>query len=72
MLRREPAGMVVLAGDTEPIELICHLPIVCEDKDIPYCYVPSHKVGKRFTHFKVMCFTELASAFNFEVEALLT
>lgn len=20
---------------------MCHLPIVCEDKDIPYCYTPS-------------------------------
>lgn len=20
---------------------MCHLPVVCEDKDIPYCYTPS-------------------------------
>lgn len=26
-----------------PIEIMCHLPAVCEDKDVSYCYVPSKK-----------------------------
>ncbi|XP_028840212.1 H/ACA ribonucleoprotein complex subunit 2-like protein [Denticeps clupeoides] len=34
-------GIVVLAGDTLPIEVYCHLPVVCEDKNLPYAYVPS-------------------------------
>ncbi|KOX80131.1 H/ACA ribonucleoprotein complex subunit 2-like protein [Melipona quadrifasciata] len=33
--------LVVFAGDVFPIEIMCHLPIVCEDKDIPYCFTPS-------------------------------
>uniref|UniRef100_A0A3Q3X9A4 H/ACA ribonucleoprotein complex subunit 2 n=1 Tax=Mola mola TaxID=94237 RepID=A0A3Q3X9A4_MOLML len=34
-------GIVVLAGDTMPIDVYCHLPIMCEDKNLPYAYIPS-------------------------------
>ena len=33
-------GLVVFAGDVTPIEIMCHLPAVCESKNIPYIYVP--------------------------------
>lgn len=33
-------GLVVFAGDVTPVEIMCHLPAVCEEKDIPYIYVP--------------------------------
>ena len=33
-------GLVVFAGDVTPIEVMCHLPAVCEEKNIPYVYVP--------------------------------
>ncbi|KAF9407212.1 hypothetical protein HW555_012682 [Spodoptera exigua] len=35
--------LVFFAGDISPIEIMCHLPAVCEEKDIPYCYTPSRK-----------------------------
>ncbi|XP_061817602.1 H/ACA ribonucleoprotein complex subunit 2-like protein [Nerophis lumbriciformis] len=34
-------GIVLLAGDTLPIDVYCHLPVMCEDRDIPYAYIPS-------------------------------
>lgn len=34
-------GIVVLAGDTLPIDVYCHLPVMCEDKSLPYAYIPS-------------------------------
>ncbi|XP_077328494.1 LOW QUALITY PROTEIN: H/ACA ribonucleoprotein complex subunit 2 [Lithobates pipiens] len=34
-------GIVVLAGDTLPIEVYCHVPVMCEDRGIPYAYIPS-------------------------------
>ncbi|KAM8973171.1 H/ACA ribonucleoprotein complex subunit 2 [Pelodytes ibericus] len=34
-------GIVVLAGDTLPVEVYCHIPVMCEDLSIPYAYVPS-------------------------------
>lgn len=33
--------MVVLAGDVSPIDVISHIPVLCEDSSIPYCYVNS-------------------------------
>lgn len=34
-------GIVVLAGDTLPIDVYCHLPVMCEDRSLPYAYIPS-------------------------------
>lgn len=34
-------GIVVFAGDTLPIDVYCHLPVMCEDRSMPYAYVPS-------------------------------
>ncbi|XP_028277716.1 H/ACA ribonucleoprotein complex subunit 2-like protein [Parambassis ranga] len=34
-------GIVVLAGDTLPIDVYSHLPVMCEDRSLPYAYIPS-------------------------------
>lgn len=34
-------GICVLAGDISPIDVITHIPIVCEEAKVPYVYVPS-------------------------------
>lgn len=37
---------MLFAGDVSPIEIMCHLPAVCEEKGVPYAYVPSrHELG---------------------------
>lgn len=38
--------IVVLAGDTLPIDVYCHLPVMCEDRNLPYAYIPSKVVSK--------------------------
>ena len=40
-LRKGLKGMVVIAGDVYPIDIIAHLPILCEENSVEYCYVPS-------------------------------
>ena len=32
---------IVLAADTEPLEILLHLPLLAEDKNVPYVFVPS-------------------------------
>jgi H/ACA ribonucleoprotein complex subunit 2 len=39
----------VLAGDISPIDVITHIPIVCEDNKVPYIYVPSKEVRRAGT-----------------------
>ena len=40
-LNRGIAEMVLIAGDADPIEIVMHLPLLCEDKNVPYIFVPS-------------------------------
>jgi large subunit ribosomal protein L7Ae len=35
------AKLVVMAEDVSPEEILAHMPILCEEKNIPYTYVPS-------------------------------
>lgn len=38
-LRKDEKGVVVLAGDVFPVEVICHIPVLCEEANVPYCFV---------------------------------
>ncbi|KAI2473188.1 L30e-like protein [Annulohypoxylon bovei var. microspora] len=49
-LRKSPAGgpsntsfpgVVVLAGDISPMDVISHIPVLCEDVNVPYIFVTS-------------------------------
>lgn len=37
--------IVVLAGDTLPIDVYCHVPVMCEDRNLPYAFIPSKMVS---------------------------
>ncbi|KAI4235879.1 MAG: hypothetical protein L6R40_006343 [Gallowayella cf. fulva] len=36
-----PSSIVILAADISPMDVISHLPVLCEDHGIPYVFVPS-------------------------------
>ena len=40
-LNRGISEFVVLAADAEPLEILLHLPLLCEDKNVPYVFVPT-------------------------------
>ncbi|KOS22664.1 13 kDa ribonucleoprotein-associated protein [Escovopsis weberi] len=40
-VNRGTCEIAVLAADTEPLAIILHIPLICEDKGVPYVYVPS-------------------------------
>ncbi|BFZ61615.1 snoRNA-binding protein [Saitoella coloradoensis] len=40
-LRKQQKGLVIIAGDISPIDVISHIPVLCEDADVPYVFVPS-------------------------------
>ena len=40
-VRKGSKGIVIIAADISPIDVLSHLPILCEDKGIPYMYVKS-------------------------------
>ena len=40
-VERGQAKLVVMAEDVTPEEILAHMPVLCEEKNIPYTYVPS-------------------------------
>ncbi len=40
-LNRGTADLIILAADAEPLAILLHLPLLCEDKNVPYVFVPS-------------------------------
>jgi large subunit ribosomal protein L7Ae len=45
-IERGIAKLVVIAEDVEPPEVVAHLPILCQERKIPYTFVPTkQKLG---------------------------
>ncbi len=40
-IERGVAKLVLIAEDVEPPQVVAHLPILCEERKIPYLFVPS-------------------------------
>jgi H/ACA ribonucleoprotein complex subunit 2 len=36
-----PPAIVIIAADISPMDVISHLPVLCEDHNIPYIYIKS-------------------------------
>ncbi|MFW9824826.1 MAG: ribosomal L7Ae/L30e/S12e/Gadd45 family protein [Candidatus Thorarchaeota archaeon] len=46
-IERVQAKMVIMAEDVSPPEILFHIPLLCEEKGIPYSYLTSKKeLGK--------------------------
>ncbi|HHT75558.1 MAG TPA: 50S ribosomal protein L7Ae [Methanomassiliicoccaceae archaeon] len=50
LVERSEAALVIMAEDVQPPEILAHLPLLCEERNILYAYVPSkaelgHAVG---------------------------
>ncbi|HKZ90279.1 MAG TPA: 50S ribosomal protein L7Ae [Thermoplasmata archaeon] len=41
LVERGDAQFVVMAEDVQPEEILAHMPLLCEEKGVPYGYVPS-------------------------------
>ncbi len=40
-LRKKEKGVMIIAGNVTPIDVISHIPVLCEEQSIPYVYVPA-------------------------------
>jgi len=40
-IRKKEKGLIVLAGDVSPLDVYSHLPVMCEEFKLPYCFVPA-------------------------------
>lgn len=56
-LNRGISELIIMAADAEPIEILLHLPLLCEDKNVPYVFVPRY--------------VRLSSLFNLELNIVV-
>lgn len=40
-LNRGISEFIVMTADAEPLEILLHLPLLCEDKNVPYVFIRS-------------------------------
>ena len=41
VVERGNAAIVIMASDVEPPEILAHMPALCDERNVPYVYVPS-------------------------------
>lgn len=47
VVERGAAAMVIMAADVEPPEILAHIPALCDERNVPFVYVPSKaELGK--------------------------
>lgn len=52
LIENKEAKLVVIAHDTDPIELVLHLPTLCRKMDVPYCFAKNKARLGTFVHQK--------------------
>lgn len=65
-IRKGETGITIFAGDVYPLDIMCHLPAVCEEKDIMYCYTPSRQdlgIAMGVKRGMYICFIEYSTTF---------
>ena len=43
-LNRGISDLIIIAADAKPLEIVLHLPLLCEDKNVPYVFVDTQKL----------------------------
>jgi large subunit ribosomal protein L7Ae len=52
LIEQNKAKLVVIAHDVDPVETVVHLPALCRQKDVPFCFVRGKAVLGKFCHMK--------------------
>jgi large subunit ribosomal protein L7Ae len=54
-VERSIAKLVVIAEDVDPPEVIAHLPLLCDERKIPYVFIPTKEVLGKAIGIDVPC-----------------
>lgn len=57
MINKDQIECVIMAANADPLELLAHIPTICEERSIPYCFVEDSGVLGRACGIKrpVIC-----------------
>lgn len=45
-VERGVAKLVLIGNDVNPPEIVMHIPMICDEKKIPYLFVPKAEIGE--------------------------
>ncbi|RLI88118.1 MAG: 50S ribosomal protein L7ae [Archaeoglobales archaeon] len=54
-VERGMAKLVYIAMDVDPPEIVAHLPLLCEEKNVPYVYIKSKSILGQAVGIEVDC-----------------
>lgn len=54
-VERQKAKLVVLAGDVDPPQVVFHLPLICDEKNVPYTFVSTKEDLGKAAELSVGC-----------------
>jgi large subunit ribosomal protein L7Ae len=52
LIEQNKAKLVVIAHDVDPVETVVHLPALCRQKEVPFCFVRGKAALGKFCHMK--------------------
>jgi large subunit ribosomal protein L7Ae len=52
LVEQNKAKLVVIAADVDPIETVVHLPTLCRQKEVPFCFVRGKAALGKLVHLK--------------------
>jgi len=52
LVEENKAKLVVIASDVDPVEMVVHLPALCRQKGVPFCFVRGKAALGRLVHLK--------------------
>lgn len=62
-IEKSNAQLIVIAEDVEPEEIVMHLPALCDEKKVPYVFVPSkQEIGRSAGIDKAMAAAAIVEA----------
>ncbi|KAK7693740.1 RNA binding protein snu13 [Cerrena zonata] len=72
-LNRGIAEIIILTADTEPLEILLHLPLLCEEKNVPYIFLPSKvALGRACGVTRPVIAASITTNENKELSSLIT
>ena len=71
-LNRGQSEFVVLAADAEPLEILLHIPLLCEDKNVPYVFVRSKQGAHSIRSFSYRHSSQSVATYLFSQDVLKT
>ena len=67
-LNRGLSALIIVAADAEPIEIVLHLPLLCEDKNTPYVFIRSKQaLGKACGLSRPVIACSITAGINFKL-----